>query len=756
VFAFHAEPRIVEGMPVGAILIGLDAELPLFLRRLPGVIWTTNHDLRITFAAGRIFDQDASNFVGLHVGDLTGTRDAREPALAHHLLAVGGQPQSFQYDFHERCYQLKLRPLRDDRDGDRGDGCVGTAVDITARRDAELLLGRSEARLATAQRIAHVGSFEWDIAKDRITWSDEMFAIYGLPKEGFDGTYASYIQRVHPVDRLASESHVLEALRTGRLFDYDHRIIRPDGTVRVLKTRGEVVKDENGKASIVRGACLDVTESRENTQKLERAISLLEAAFQATADALLVVDRSGHVVAKNDRFDALWRFPAHLLSSPDDAALLAFAAEQLEEPQSFRNGVRELYLTPERESFDVLRFKDGRVFERYSRPQRIAGEVVGRVWSFRDVSERERLLRNAMFLSEATRLLASLDIEPALDAVARLCVPWVADGCAFDLFVDGAPRRVCAVSRDPSRPFLASLPSSVFEAYAATFTVGELSCICVPLLSQGKPIGAMTFQSAPHQTYGEGDVELARTLAQRAALAVDNARLFHAAEEAVHSRDDFLSMVAHDIRTPLTAIRLATQALGHRNPSPELSRLLENIERQGRRLSRFLDDLLDAGRIRGGRFSFDFKTIDFAAVVREVVAEFGTELARANSALSVNTEGAIVGHWDRFRLEQVVTNLLSNAIKFGLGKPIDLTLRASEGFAVLTVRDQGPGIPEASRELLFEPFERAMSSRNHGGLGLGLYIVRTIVSAMSGTVTVESQEGHGATFTVRLPQRSVA
>jgi signal transduction histidine kinase len=286
--------------------------------------------------------------------------------------------------------------------------------------------------------------------------------------------------------------------------------------------------------------------------------------------------------------------------------------------------------------------------------------------------------------------------------------------------------------------------------------VRELSCICVPLLSQGKPIGAMTLQSVPHQNYGEGDLELARTLAQRAALAVDNARLFRAAEEAVRSRDEFLSMVAHDIRTPLTAIRLATQSLGHRNPPPELAKLLESIERQGRRLGRFLDELLDVGRIRGGRFSFDFKTIDFAAVVRDVVAELGTDLGRANAALSVNTEGSVVGQWDRFRLEQVVNNLLSNAIKFGLGKPIELTLRAREGFAVLTVRDQGPGIPEASRELLFEPFERAMSSRNHGGLGLGLYIVRTIVSGMSGTVDVESREGTGTTFTVRLPQRATS
>src|SRR5205085_6699672 len=154
------------------------------------------------------------------------------------------------------------------------------------------------------------------------------------------------------------------------------------------------------------------------------------ATIESTADGLLVVDRGGKVVAFNQRFVEMWRIPPELAGRGDDDALLASVVDGLEEPQAFLGRVREMYSHPEMESVDAVRFKDGRVYERYSRPQRLGGEVVGRVWSFRDVTEREGLLRRALFFADASRLLASLDVESALEGVARLSVPYVGDECA--------------------------------------------------------------------------------------------------------------------------------------------------------------------------------------------------------------------------------------------------------------------------------------------------------------------------------------
>src|SRR5215467_3765568 len=218
---------------------------------------------------------------------------------------------------------------------------------------------------------------------------------------------------------------------------------------------------------------------------LERAGSLLEATIEATADGLLVVDLDGKVKTHNQRFLSLWGIPAELAGHRDDEKLLSFVFDQLEDPEQFRRGVQEIYGHPDRESFDILRFKDGRVFERYSVPQRIHEDIVGRVWSFRDVTERERLFRRALFLSDATRLLASLEVEPALDSVAHLTVPYIGDSCAVDLLGNGGPRRLLVVSRDPRQPINPELRSTVLAGYSTVYEFGERSCMVVPLVVKG-------------------------------------------------------------------------------------------------------------------------------------------------------------------------------------------------------------------------------------------------------------------------------
>jgi signal transduction histidine kinase len=180
--------------------------------------------------------------------------------------------------------------------------------------------------------------------------------------------------------------------------------------------------------------------------------------------------------------------------------------------------------------------------------------------------------------------------------------------------------------------------------------------------------------------------------------------------------------------------------------------MLEIIEREDRRIARFVDELLDVARIRSGQLHFDFELVDLTEIVRSVSSRFDSELAQSGSTLTVSASGGIVGVWDRMRLEQIVTNLLSNAIKFGMGRPIEITVSASAGVARLVVKDQGLGIPPDRQAAIFQPFERAVSARHYGGLGLGLYIVRTIIEGLGGAVHLQSGAGAGATFTIDLPQ----
>jgi PAS domain S-box-containing protein len=727
-----------------------DRYVRMLFRQFPGAVWTTDINLRLTYFAGRLANNMSPRAqAGMSVYDIVGTRDPANRIIACHHAAILGEPQSFQYRVHDRWYEVIVEQLRD-----KGEvtGCIAAAFDVTEPRATQERLARSEALLAQAQRLAHVGSFEWEVTTNTVVWSDELHRIYGLQPGQFEGTYEAFLARVHPEDLDRTKSLTFDALRKGTPFVFEYRIVRVDGAVRELQTRGDVVMDDLGKAIRMAGCCWDVTELRDAMNHLLQVRSLLEATIEATADGLLVVDRNGVVTAQNQQFLAMWRIPEEIAGHKDDEKLRAYVCDQLEEPERFLRGTRELYEHPERETVDVLTFKDGRVFERYSRPQRIASQISGRVWSFRDITERERLLRRALFLADAGRLLSSLDVEPALDSVARLSVPFMGETCAIDLLGNGQPKRLLMVSRDGAEPFNPELHSTVMAGHSVIYSQGARSCMAVPLVVKDSVVGAITFISSVLRRYNKADLELAETLARRAALSVENSRLYQKAREALHARDEFLTIAAHEIRGPITSIHLAVQGLRKGKSSESiLPHLLEVIEREDRRLRRFVDELLDLGKIQNTQLHFDFETVDLGDIVRDAASELSGELSWSGSSLAITTEGSPVGQWDKSRLFQVAFNLLSNAIKFGEGRPISASVREHQGLTTLVVKDNGIGIQAEMLEKIFKPFERAVSVRHYGGLGLGLFISLTIVEGLGGNIRVESTPKEGSIFTVELP-----
>jgi PAS domain S-box-containing protein len=729
-----------------------DRYLRMIFRQMPSTVWATDHELVLTYVAGSVRGDsglDATQLLGTSVYDFVGTRDVTDPAIAHHLAALAGARHTFEYRMFDRWYEVQIEPLKD---GGAIIGCVGSAFDVTERRATREQLSRDEARLAEAQRVAHVGSFEWDVATNAVTWTAELHRIYALEPGRFEGTFQAFLSRVHPDDLDHTRAVVFDALRERKPFVYDHRVVRPDGSARVLHTRGDVIVDAAGNPLRMVGTCWDVTELTEATSERERSLSLLQATVEATADGLFVTNLNGTITLMNRRLKAQWGLPQAPVAL-DQKNVLETMLHQVEDPEGFRAGMVELHGQNQTESIDVVRLNDGRVFERYSRPQRIGDTVVGRVWSFRDVSERERLLRRAVFLADATRLLASLDLDRALDGVAHLAVPYLGDGCAIDLFGDGAPRRLLAVSRDPARPISPEVHPAVLAGHATIYNLSSISYLGVPLVVKGRVAGAITLAAAPQRRYSPADLELAEELARRSALSIESSFLFQRAQDAVRARDEFLSIASHEIRGPVTALHLAVQLLqAERITGAARPRAFGIIEREDRRLGRFVDELLDLTRIRTGRLHFDLAEVDLGQIARDASSRLDHELTRSGSPLSLTIEGDAHGVWDAFRADQIVTNLLSNAIKFGLGKPIEVRISTHDGHAQLAVTDHGIGIAPDARERLFSPFERAVSTRHYGGLGLGLYIVKTIAEGLGGTVSLKSALGGGSTFTVDLPR----
>lgn len=422
------------------------------------------------------------------------------------------------------------------------------------------------------------------------------------------------------------------------------------------------------------------------------------------------------------------------------------------------------------------------------------GEPVGVVLVFRDVTEKWRAEARGRFLSEASALLASsLDYEQTLSEIARVAVPSIADWCAVELLEGDSLRSLVICGADPVKSALAQaarqrIPPQTCRVHLAASPLGRgeallysrldepqlaslardadhlgllrrlnpRSALVAPLTARGRTQGTLLFAATAPLRFDAADLSLAQELGRRIGLALDNARLFHQAHDAVRARDEFLSIASHELKTPLTSLRLHVQGLerevcrGEVGPERVVSKL-RNADQQAGRLAGLINELLDVSNITAGRLHLSPETLDLTALVREVAGHFADSLGRVGCTLELWSPGAVSGHWDRMRLEQIVTNLLSNAIKYGAGKPIRLTIEKNEHTASLTVADQGIGISPEDLERIFARFERAVSARNYGGLGIGLYIVRRVLDAMGGSIRVRSTPGAGARFRVTLP-----
>jgi PAS domain S-box-containing protein len=229
-------------------------------------------------------------------------------------------------------------------------------------------------------------------------------------------------------------------------------------------------------------------------------------------------------------------------------------------------------------------------------------------------------------------------------------------------------------------------------------------------------------------------------------------------QRAIRVRDEFLSIAGHELKTPLASLQLVVQGL-HRFISKGVeaggtSKIIERLSRasgQVRALERLVNDLLDVSRMTAGKLILHPEPVDLTQLVDEVVSQYAETAQKMGCPVEVDAAERVVGQWDRVRMEQVITNLLSNALKYGRGKPVKIEVSHDSGKAILRVQDYGIGIDAANLTRIFDRFERAVSEREFGGLGLGLWIVRRIVEASGGSVTVQSVRNSGSTFVVTLP-----
>jgi signal transduction histidine kinase len=361
---------------------------------------------------------------------------------------------------------------------------------------------------------------------------------------------------------------------------------------------------------------------------------------------------------------------------------------------------------------------------------------------------------HAMFLANVSRHFVSLEIEPMLEAVGRATLCILGDICVVDRVWGVTPTRILEV-RATQDAWMEDPADLVTVTRGEIRLDGERSRISVPIGNGNDRYGAISFAKNDGLVHSAADLTLAQELAERMALAIRNVREHKRLVDALGDRERLISIAAHELRGPLCSVRLCLQSLQRsRLPlAPKATRMLEIMAKEERRVARLIDDLLDLGRIRSGQLELELSTFDLCELVREVSLQMDPQAATAGSKLTLAMPAPVVGRWDRSRLNQVVSNLLSNAIKYGQGRPVVIRVSGDSqaGWARLEVTDNGLGIAPELHGRIFEPFKRAVTVGRYDGLGLGLYIVRSIVEQLGGAVHVDSRPGAGATFVVDLP-----
>lgn len=904
-----------------------------YLEKLPGIVLALNRQNEILF---RNSSFDALPEDTESRKDSTGSPPPCRKALLSACRQVLQTGRSLSFDTGEvgaagtiSWYQCSVTPILNEHQ--KPEVALANCLDITARKKEEEQFKRSNDLLIDAQGIAHLGTWEWDLSQSIITWSSELFRIYGVRPEEYSPSFEGYLEKVHPDDRERVRQTMMRAVDEHNSFSHDERIIRTDGSIRYLHTWGHCVLNESGKLIRLIGVCQDITDRKmaeEELQKtlkllsaivegtsdavfikdiegryltinsagarflgkkpdevigrtdleflpseialefrssdlrainseeartyedtgvierekltflankgpycdaqgniigmigiarditylkkvneaLENSLSTLQATLESTADGILVIDNEEEVTEYNQRFLDLWRIPQGFIEERGYKEALHFVLDQLVNPEKYLERLQEISAKPDTDSSDEIFFKDGRVYDRYSRPQRIGSKITGRVFSYRDITEHrhaeEQILQNAArmkALDEASRTFveARLDLTDVLHATVRCVADFFQDGSMARLFSEdktyyytAAYHHVDPEALDLMRQILPHVHTIMDKkatnqllqsgkpirgTSAAELALLEINpeyqpfferfpihtWIVVPLKVAGQITGTISvFRFKPGPPYSADDETFLQELADRAALSIDNARLYNDAQKAIQMREDFMSIASHELKTPLTPLKLQIQLLAHfistgviepGKKAQEIEKLITSSDQQVAKLDRLVEDLLDTSRIKSGKLALQQEKVNLAEMVAEVTEEYAPQITAANCTVRLHTDPSVYGCWDRVRIEQAITNLLSNALKYGAGKPVDITVTTKDGRAVFAIRDHGIGIARDFQEKIFSPFERAVSVKSFGGLGLGLYITQQIVEAHHGHISLESRPGKGSLFTVELP-----
>src|SRR4051812_13231238 len=626
---------------------------------------------------------------------------------------------------------------------------VCQVLDMTERYEAQADLAANEAKLAEAQQIARMGSWEWEIESDRVTWSDELYRIYGVTAEDEPGSYGSYLDKVH-ADARSRVGRVIEtAVTERRPWSLDYRIVRPDGELRMIHARGEVVVDERGRPSVVHGTCQDVTESHRVEDQLRAAEQLFRRAFDDAPIGMALIDLDGRWLRLNRSLcQMLGRSEQQLrttelneLSHPEDRRLDRPLIKELLAGRRRSFAIEKRYLRADGTMVHALvhislMHGDG------ERPLYFLCQLV-------DITERRRA--EAERRASEERLQAIIDNSPALIIVKDLQHRYLLVnrrweelfGVRADQAVGRTAEETLPASRRPDHLDIDDRVAENGEPYEAMMVIPE---------PDGEDERTFLMVKFPLRDV-DGDVSAVVTIAtditERRRSAEERAELEHRLAQAqrLESVGQLAGGVAHDFNNLLSVILTCVGFAQRELPADHPVRDdVEEIGRAADRAAALTRQLLMFSR----REVVKPQVVDVAATVRDLERLLDRTLSERVALRISCGPGVPPVLIDPAQLEQVLVNLAVNARDaMPEGGTLSIAVSGTDGGTRITVADDGAGMPAEVREHAFEPF---FTTKEKGeGTGLGLASVHGAVTNAGGTVDIASELGAGTVVTIFLP-----
>jgi PAS domain S-box-containing protein len=527
--------------------------------------------------------------------------------------------------------------------------------------------------------------------------------------------------------------------------------------------------EERNQLRATRGA---VTARREFVE----ALAIMRATLESTTDAILVTDERGKVIDFNEKYIGMWKIPRQALKNRTLGEVWELMSQNFADPQRFSARLEEIVASGQ-ESADLLELKDGRVFERSSKALTLEGEGAGRVWSFRDVTEHHKFEITANRLAA---LVASSDDAIIGKDLNLIVTSWNSGaerifGYTAEEMIGTSIMRLIPPDRlEEEREILSRIRRGERSDHFETVRLAKdgrrlnLSMTISPIMdASGHVIGAskvardISERKKAEEALKKAMEEAEAANRERLQLLDSEREARSQAERASRMKDEFLATLSHELRTPLNAVLGWAKILRHGNlQGEELKQGLDIIERNARVQAQIIEDLLDMSRIISGKVRLDVRWIELSAVLNESIETLRSTAQAKGVYLQARLDPfaqPISG--DPNRLQQVFWNLLNNAIKFTPkdGK-VEVLLKHASTEVQVSVIDTGEGIAPEFLPYIFDRFQQgdASTTRRHGGLGLGLSIVKQLVELHGGNVRVQSEGmGKGATFSVHLPLAAV-